>query len=269
MSDNGGGKWNFVKSKVQRLLVPYIFWAILMVVLYPLDTKIILSGAGHLWFLLCLFDLMVLAALIIPFIAKSNFCIDLMIFVFVWSLHVVNKNIELPNIFGISNAVNYLPPFLIGIYSVKYNIINKICRLRSVKFYGIYSVVAISSIIFILKPILPFGTIYMNIPLWMFLLLTHSMILRYSPVDNLVLSSLDKNSLGIYILHQFIGKYTLMYYLSSFIEFYDNHCLLAPMLLFLWMFFVAWFTSNQIQKKQLGRLILGNGNYKWALKNHQ
>lgn len=72
------------------------------------------------------------------------------------------------------------------------------------------------------------------------------------------LDSIAANSLGIYILHQFVGKYTLMYYVPGFVELYDKHYVLVPVCLFVFMFLMAWLTSFILHKFRAGRFLLGS-----------
>lgn len=55
----------FLKKKFSRLIVPYIFWALITYVSFPTSVywKQLLGGIAHLWFLLMLFNCFFIATL--------------------------------------------------------------------------------------------------------------------------------------------------------------------------------------------------------------
>lgn len=220
----------------------------------------VICGAKHLWFLLCLFDLMVIIAIVMPVIAKTGKWADFWILLGVIILEIFNHFVGSYNVLGIQSAVHYLPIFLIGFYTAKYQIDRYLIRMVPVKFYGLLTVVITAMVIVILSRVMPFGTLYMNIPTYLGLPLIFAFVSRIVPVSgsSLLICSLDKNSLGIYILHQFVGKYSLMHYVPGFVEFYDRHCILAPICLFVFMLFMAWMVSAMLHKHKIGAALLGS-----------
>ncbi len=175
-------------------------------------------------------------------------------------LEILNHFVGNYNILGIQSAVHYSPIFLIGFYTAKYQIDRYLIRMSPTKFYGLLAVVSAAMIIVILSRVMPNGTLYMNIPTYVGLPLIFAFVSRIAPVSgsSLLIDSFDKNSLGIYILHQFVGKYTIMNYVPGFVEFYDRHCILAPMCLFVYMLFMAWTASAILHKCKIGSALLGS-----------
>ena len=54
-----------IRIKARRLLIPYFFWGILMVIVWPWNTWTkLLYGVGHLWFLLMLFGVFTLTVIL-------------------------------------------------------------------------------------------------------------------------------------------------------------------------------------------------------------
>lgn len=79
-----------------------------------------------------------------------------------------------------------------------------------------------------------------------------------NPKPSVIIDSFAVNSLGIYILHQFVGKYTLMHYVPGYVSFYDEHYIIAPILLFFFMLIMAWSASALLHKTKIGRTLLGS-----------
>lgn len=132
--------------------------------------------------------------------------------------------------------------------------------MSALKFYGITSTVFIFAIIVVLSKSLPYGSLYMHIPYYFTPPLLYALIIKtlYRINTGLIIDSIAANSLGIYILHQFVGKYTLLHYIPGYVEFYDRHYIIAPTLLFFFMLIMAWSTSILFHKTKLGRKLLGS-----------
>lgn len=253
-------KTKYCLDRGKRLLLPYFFWSFFGVLIYPTPPHNIVYGWQHLWFLLMLFDVSVIGIVIIPLLRKSNYIVDA---IFLYSLivlsAVLNKCDFIQNYLGIKGAVGYMTSFFFGVICVKYKLCDKLANSTKWIFYPIFMTVTTLTLIVMLCQSIPFGSFYDSIPGYMFLLLLYVLFKR--TLDNTSTStltnSLDRDSLGIYILHQFVGKYTLMFYFPAFITFYDNHCVLAPLLLFIFMFLMAWMVSRLLHKNKYTAMLIG------------
>lgn len=253
-------KLTFCIDKIKRLLVPYSVGGALLVVLYPVSWVDILCGAKHLWFLLMLFDVMLIAILALPLLKETGKCVDASIFMIIIILSaIVHKYVELPNILGWQTALSYIPAFLTGTFMIKYKLDESLVKVKKIIFYGFFFLIMIIVISFVFIPSFPFGLFYMHLPNYIMLMFLYVMYCRIFKFSNtsLLMRSIDKNSLGIYILHNFVGKYTLFYYLPSFVVFYNEHYILAPISLFVWMFSMAWIASNVMQKNKYTAMLIG------------
>lgn len=116
--------WNFVKSKAKRVLVPYLMMGIFYVIPirillndYPeqsiwnlIAMGILLSkNAGHLWFLLMLFNLFLVFRLFEPMIVNYKWYVIFFIF---FVLHLNGHNI--PNVFQLQVTSKFLIYFYLG-----------------------------------------------------------------------------------------------------------------------------------------------------------
>ncbi len=130
--------------------------------------------------------------------------------------------------------------------------------MRKIIFYSSFYIVLIFAVSFVFIQSLPFGLFYMHLPNYALLPFLYVLFCKlFKSSAALLIRSIDKNSLGIYILHNFVGKYTLFYYVPSFVVFYDEHYVLAPICLFVWMFSAAWFVSNVMLKNKYTAMLIG------------
>lgn len=253
-------KWLFCFDKCGRLLLPYIFWSLILIIFFRVTWYQVFCGAKHLWFLLMLFDIMLAAVFVMPIIVKTGKYTDISILATLSLLPtLIGKYDIIPYVLGVKNAISYTMPFVIGILVIKYRLEDYFKQLPKLPFYCISIVVITCAILSILTPSMPMGSLYMNIPLYTVSLVIYLIFSRLRIGGGIapVLINLDKNSLGIYILHQFTGKYTLFYYFPSFVTFYDRHCLAAPILLFIFMFVGAWSISHLFHRNKYLSMLIG------------
>ncbi len=174
-------KQRFLAKKSKRLLVPYIFWAVCLVLLYSVSWMDVICGAKHLWFLLCLFDLMVIHVFLMPLIAKTSRFIDFVLLSCYLVFVIVTYFIEIPNLLRLQTAIRYMPAFLVGIYVIKYNLVKCLMEIGRFKFYVLTAVVIAAQVIIIVSPILRFATLYMCVPHCLAILFIYVLIIRNYP----------------------------------------------------------------------------------------
>ena len=252
-------KFKFFIDKTQRLLIPYFVGGALLCALYSVSWTEVFYGAKHLWFLLMLFDVMLVAVFSFTLLKESNRLVDVSIFFILIILSsFVHKYSDLPNLFGWQTALSYIPAFLTGTFMVKYKFDEKLLNMRKIIFYSSFYIVLIFAVSFVFMQSLPFGLFYMHLPNYALLPFLYVLFCKlFKSSAALLIRSIDKNSLGIYILHNFVGKYTLFYYVPSFVVFYDEHYVLAPICLFVWMFSAAWIVSNIMLKNKYTAMLIG------------
>lgn len=251
---------HFILDKCKRLLVPYCFWSLGLVILYNVSWIQVLDGAKHLWFLLMLFEVMVIAIFMMPIIRRTGWNIDLsLLFLIIVATAILGKYFSAPYILDWHETLIYFPAFYIGIMMVKYRLDERILFVKSFQFYGASVLIIICTAIVSFTTSLPYGSFYINIPYLLTPPTIYLIIKRLCSVSQPAsyIMSLDRNSLGIYILHQFIGKYTLLYYIPEYYMFYDTHPFFAPGLLFIQMLFLSWIGSDLLHRTYIGSFLLG------------
>lgn len=201
-----------LRKKVLRLIVPYLFWGIcyvapIMIVfsLTPLSygeyvkTGILLSlNSRQLWYLAALFVMFILVhgirCLLERFQKYKNIPLYAKLIVFM-SIAFMLRNFYIPPYFQLSNAINYLPYFLLGYY------------IKCVSFCSLFdSVVLIISTLYVCFSLGIIGFISIA---------TFCCFIYFMKMEKLPLFYvIKKYGMGIYILHPMMF-YAIYYYYPS------------------------------------------------------
>lgn len=122
----------FILSKTRRLIVPYLFGGIFLIVSMPRlhDWKSLLTGISHLWFLLVLFELFLFIIPIASWICKESkpflfFSFLVCSYLLFFAYHYCSKH---HSFLSIHASLFYLPTFIIGIACARY----KIAQMQSI-----------------------------------------------------------------------------------------------------------------------------------------
>ena len=113
-----------IRLKAVRLLIPYLFWGILMAIVWPWNTwSKLLYGIGHLWFLLMLFGvftLTVILQLINAQRVKFTSKVGISLIVTGYFLGIVfSKYVYTGDFLCINKTLYYFPAFMIGYLCAK------------------------------------------------------------------------------------------------------------------------------------------------------
>ena len=135
--------------KTMRLLVPYVFWAVVLAILFPVicSWQVFFSGMLHLWFLLMLFGCFLVVSLTkykewkLPYMILAIFIVAFIEWV------NLKSGLLKSNILAVSQVVNYLPYFLSGIVVCKIGLLE---RLKERNFALIIVVLLLSSIVLLI-----------------------------------------------------------------------------------------------------------------------
>lgn len=248
-----------IKKKFKRLIIPYVVWSLVQLVIFPqtTDLSMLYTGCLHLWFLLMLFELFLI------FIITKSLWINLSCKKW-YILCVCSIFLSLiPNItslFCINAVCSYLPFFILGlalsISIKKSHIANRvILGILSLGLVGLgyFSInnsllsVPVTAMICKLCSLCIVGSL---------ILLTSSIILNKSRRSSVVLMSLDKNSMGIYIIHHIIiWGIVQIPFLKLFL---DSYSVIMPILIFITSLVISWFLSEIISRYKVLRIIIGS-----------
>lgn len=250
---------SFLSKKIQRLLLPYILWGTLMIVLMPqlCNLEGLINGLGHLWFLLSLFLTFVFFDLIQKITYNLSFllcaCLCLLL---VLSYDVYFHQSHLPMF--VNAFWRYSPIFYLGLLSYKYKVLSKVNKMTGKIDLLVIPILLFVELLSIVN--MPFiGRLLQILSVCSSIILLYDFISRMhlgeKKIFNDVICNLDKNSMGIYILHHiFIW---LLFCYTPYLSFMNAHVILGPLFLFLSVFGVSWTLVNFINKYPISKWIFG------------
>lgn len=162
-----------------------------------------------------------------------------------------------PNIVAWKTAVKYMPAFIIGMLTVRLQIAERMSRWPKWTIVVTFCITALLVAFMGYMPSLPFGLLYVSIPTYCFLICLY-VLLSAAPVrfGHNILNNFDKHSMGIYIIHHLL-IWGILLYIPGAVVLMNAYPVLAPILLFGVVFFVAWVVSELLHKTDIGSLLLG------------
>lgn len=259
-------KLSFFKNKTIRLLVPYVLWSIIQHLLFSSQTEPafslngnffygILHGYLHLWFLLVLFFYFCFFYLLSDVWRRFGKTTSIFILL---ALTLVSSCTKIgTNLLCINGFVHYIPFFYCGILIsgtdlkqkkiIPYLILS-LCGIITLTLFTLYIHIGPKTNMFVRE------TASLATVLTLFLIATSA---KKMPSENSgkILSSIDGNSFGIYILHHIIIWWSVQ---RSFLQpFLNEHYIFAPACIFVASFCLSWLLSGIIRKNKFTGLLLG------------
>lgn len=171
----------FLSNKAKRLLAPYLIWGILLCLVFygrchPMD---LLGGILHLWFLLMLFEVFVIAALSKKFWQKLSLKSSILVmillvplesvFVKSWLLATGGQS-DVP-LLGLPATLGYLPVFYFGIITEKFKLYRKINISNRVACTLMVALFAVGAVPYLVH--LPLHWLYQWLPTYLLVLLAY------------------------------------------------------------------------------------------------
>lgn len=266
------GKYDDVRSflggKARRLLVPYIVWGVVVCLLFYGHEKPteLLSGISHLWFLLMLFDVFIIAALSRKLWDKLNlkqsvFCFLLLLPVesIVVKTCLVLSGGEWAPPFAIPAALSYLPLFYLGMITEKFQLYDRFHFAKGISCLFVAALYVIGASVYYFHPAFPF--LYQWLPAYLLFVVAYSsMRTSLSPVGGGkswdAVSLLDKYSLSIYILHHIL-IFLYLYYVPNGQGFMTQHHIVAPLLLFIAVSALSLLLSYTLSYMPCAQYVIG------------
>lgn len=237
----------FLQNKARRLLLPYLFWGIFLIITMPSlhEWSYLFTGISHLWFLLMLFEVF---AIIIPFadflclkVTKRQAIIIVSVtYAFFLTYHMLSKHHSFLCIYA---TLNYLPAFLIGLFCARYR---EGCHLSLRLAIGLLLISLILLAFYCYAmPLLPFyaDDILLKLLGYTIIIALFSMLHNMIINDKLykIIAHFDKLSMGIYIFNQICVNVLLI--VPDSVAFLNQHYHIGPSIIFAAGFFVPWLLS--------------------------
>lgn len=248
---NGYRDWKlFTWNKLKRLILPTFSWTIVYLIIFPFRYTVweYLSGIRHLWFLPTLFVIFIIVRVCIPFLlAKRKPFKDVLLLLV---LFIISNAVHIPYWSQFIGKFSYYISFFVGgvmfckyWFALRNKTIEVVCILVLIGLHIINT-----AYLFFFSQLVMDTVVLIAICCLTFDLL--SVVKIDSSMATHFLSNLDKNSLGIYLVHQ-----VLIMALYQFTQFEESwltyHPYIGPIMLFAVVFPLSWAFSDAKRRLRL------------------
>lgn len=248
---------SFLKKKAKRLMLPFFAWALIIYVLFSEteSIKTLLEGCQHLWFLPMLFGCFVLIRLYD--FDNSNFKRSTLLICVTITLCTIISYISssVPNILAWKQTLTYFPGFLLGVFYYCFDN-NYRKSIGGGKLIVILLIFIFLSIAVNICYTPPYRSLYRSIPTYIAIMAVFRLLDEHYVKTNTIIKSLDKCSLGIYILHH-IYIFVILTYVPSSHIFMRSEILLGSIAMFISSLFISWGLSFVMLRNKTTRIFLG------------
>lgn len=260
---------SLLKDKVNRLLLPYCLWAIIAMLLFPADepVKRFLWGIHHLWFLLMLMGLFLIISLLGKKILKPAYLAIAIASSLAINAAANRYGDTIPPYAAWKEVLRYLPAFFVGAVTVQLRVPEFFSRLPKAILFVSTFVSFVLVVLTTVSPVLPFGILYMEIPTYLLLVCIYSILTIYPvKIESTVMDNLDKNSMGIYIIHHLL-IWAFILYVPSAEVFLIAHSVLSPILMFTVFFALSWYLADRLGQRKPTSLLFNFNKLNQIPKN--
>lgn len=232
----------FIVKKSKRIIVPYIFWGGILVLVQNRSIVQFFDGIAHLWFLFVIFECYIVFRFLDFVFTNTKLNVIWLCLLLIY-LFISDGNHVKNSIFSLDAFLHYFPYYMAGILCCNLKIIrlNKAISCVCLPIWGITWLICLKKGSFI-SPIS--------------LLLLISLLSCASHVCNkekVIISSLDKYSMGIYIIHQpLLQELSLLPIVR---DFRDVHFYTYPILAFVIIVLLSFLLSVGVKKTRLSFLL--------------
>ena len=222
-------KIEMIVYKLKRLFIPYLFWMIINLLLVPesLTLTKFFNGFNHLWFLTMLLQMSIITIITLPLWTKfskttSLLCLSSML-LFFFAAYYKGWNLPLPFV------KTFLPVFYFGIITERFQLLNfkKKYHLRMLPI-AITIYVLACTFLYTANPSIKDFVIKLSA--FSIIFLTMSVLQSQKDVSNRIVSTIDKYSMGIYLIHHILIQYALTS--NMVLGFLEIHYMVGPVIIF-------------------------------------
>lgn len=236
-------KRKYLVNRAKRLGIPYALWGGILMLLQNRPLTQFFDGIAHLWFLLVLAECCLLFCLIDTVFLRFKNNVAILILAMLY-LAIDNKITLDVNFASLGVFIHYFPYYLIGILVYLINL-EQFLKWKSVW------VVLMVFLCYLVSVRIGYFANCFSVLLITFVFLYAKKINKESNK----LHSIDKASMGIYILHQpLIQETSLTHFVA---DFRDEHFYMYPLLMFVFAFTVSYVLVNIARKLKVEKFIFG------------
>ena len=243
----------FVKSKIQRLLIPYFVLGTIVIFIQPglnMFKDLFYGHAGHMWYCLMLFYCYLICYFTEKYLGKTCNAIFA-----VCSLGVTTRFINWGAL--IYGPCHWLGGIEIAIYFYFFFYLGYVLyRQREYVFSGNYAI-----IIALLILVLPKGSIFRSVGFILFAFIAAKGILKATDEGGFaqkIIRAIARYSFGIYVFHHII-LWDLVHIPSCaqlVVPFIEEHYIISPILLFVFAMGLSMVLTWLCQKTKVGKYLL-------------
>ena len=254
----------FLIDKSKRLLLPYVFWGLIQFFLFDglFTMCVAYSGGFHLWFLLTLFWNFVFFAFANKiWMQTSSKKLMSGLIVLLVVLTIGHLSYYLPKILCLRFAVFNLPYFLFGVILGKKQAYKDFYISRILLLFINLLLFIFVAIIALIEPFDKYGGFFSfckNICVMGYIFTIYRLlcgkIVRNQFIQKFMIS-LDKCSMGIYIIHHIVIWLILSN--AKCFQWLISHCNVGPIVLFLLSLVLSYILTYAIQKNSVIKVVFG------------
>ena len=252
---NGGGYSDikrFIIDKTQRVMIPYIVVGIFLCLLQRRHFMQMFTGVSHLWFLLTIFECYMAGQFCDKVLSADKKVLRYLLLSSIFIILLMPQHYISIRFLGIDRFVQYFPYYFIGMLfcRIDYSLFKKYITL------GLF-VLSLVIILFVFQQYFIPQKGHLSVLFGLMVTVLVFLTFRSFTISGLPRSvvSLDKCSMGIYILHHIViqemGQFPLFHRLGVD-DFY-----LYPILQFLVVTFMCWSLVAVCKKNRYLQYILG------------
>jgi len=246
----------FLKGKVKRLLIPYLFFGLAVFFMESgrYSYKSFIAGISHLWFLLMLFGIFVIFIFIKDYIRKSTMTQDVLLVTLLFASYYLFSFFPLSSYYFTwpKQVFRFLPCFMISFIVVKYSIDEKL----QIYYKYIWSLLLLSLILFFPSLFL-YKSLSIVIRLLGIIIAICICLLSkyYISSSSRFIQSIDDSSMGIYLIHHLILGVLLSF--DCFRDVLNVHSTIAPFLVFVILLLSSFFITEALKSNKFTKIIVG------------
>lgn len=258
LDKNGYRSWkSFVVNKFKRLILPTVTWTVICLILLPFRYSVweLIAGIQHLWFLPTLFIIFIMARLLSPWLlSQREPLVDLIItsvaVLAVYVAYWTYMTHEIQDGFLIGRLTMFTGYFIAGMmwYKHRTKILNKFIVVILLLFFLGCHAVSLNRFLFAGQSIVDIFVIICICA--MVLDLLSSVNMKSESAASRILNSLDKNGMGIYLVHQVLIM-TLYQYTPFEESFLAVYPWVGTTVLFLLVLPVSWAFAEAKRRMKL------------------
>lgn len=234
-------RWEVIRNKAIRLMIPYLFWGIPMAIVWPWNTWTkLFYGIGHLWFLLMLFGVFTFTVILQMLNdQRVKFTPRVGIFMIITSCVlwlIIPKFVYSGEFLCINKILYYFPAFMIGYVSAKFRIG---WLLPNWSFIILPLAILVLFVFVWYRLPLPYTLIMLVRTLCAYVICLSLLIILSKEImpDRIrkIVHTIERLSMGIYIFNQIMMD--LVFTTPILHRWFEIHWALGPLILFLIGFF--------------------------------